>query len=100
MIVNPFAQLAAWGNTRSAQLFRGFRVELGSRACTFMNSLVQNLLLRTMIQTTIFSCAIGLLAGCGTTKSGEKETFGEALQRIDGSIGATVDRLQNKTYNE
>ncbi len=44
--------------------------------------------------------AVGLATGCATTSSGEKETAGEALQRMDQSVENTIMRLQNKTYNE
>jgi len=43
--------------------------------------------------------AIGTSA-CATDATGQKETIGEALQRMDGSIENTISRLQDKRYQE
>ena len=43
---------------------------------------------------------LAAVAGCATDSQGNKESAWEAMTRWDQSMNTSIDRIQNKTYQD
>ena len=87
--------LAATFPPTARQIF----MEIGTMT-RFASQIASRIPTSRLIRLSFLAVVTIATSACTTLPTGEKETLGQALQRMDGSLENTISRLQNKTYDE